>query len=147
MQAERRARSNPACHDPPPLAVIAYLVTLELQRRSADAEPGDAKLALPFRLMVCGRGAPHCVHTPPSFWRTVRFGADGEVLALLNRVIGVPLETDAEEIRLKAALWRAAIVPSMVHCGDEPKAGTEHEMTPFPLPIGTVDAGAANQYM
>ena len=96
--------------------------------------------------MVCGRGAPHCIHTPASFWRALRFGSDGDVLALLNRVIGVPLETDESQIPLKAALWRSAIVPSMVHCGDEPKAGTEEAMPPFPLPIGTADAGAANQY-
>ena len=67
-------------------------------------------------------------------------------MSLLNEVIAVP-QPSADELTTKAALWRAAIVPAMVHCGEEPKIPPEDdEMPPFPLPVSTPDVGRANRY-
>jgi hypothetical protein len=95
---------------------------------------------------VCGRGAPHCVHTSIGFWRTARCGSDAAFMQLLSEVIAVPLPT-ADALPAKAALWRAAIVPAMVHCGDDPTLPSEEgAMPPFPLPPSTPDMGRANAY-
>ena len=123
-------------------AMLAYLITLELQRRAAAAA-AEAANRLPFRLIVCGRGAPHCVHTAAAFWQTLRRGSDDEVLALLNQKIGVPLESEPEAIRHKAALWRASIVPAMVHVGTSPKVGSKVD---FPLAADEASAAEANVY-
>ena len=133
-------------------AMLAYLVTLELQARAnanANTNASDARAVrrLPFRLIVCGRGAPHCVHTSMDFWRVARCGSDDEFMRMLNKTIAVPLPQAGEDaggddgeshLARMAALWRAAIVPAMVHCGDEPRlprgGGNGGEMSPFPLP-------------
>ena len=139
-------------------AMLAYLLVLELQRR-AESHP-SSNAALPFRLFVCGRGAPHCVHTTPDFWTTVRSGSDRELMTTLNRMIGVPLpaavaadahaelevvdeEADAAaaaELVATAELWRASISYSMVHVGDEPLVADPLTTPPFPTPEDALDA-------
>ena len=142
-------------------AMLAYLMTLEMERRAAGATPTHTPTPTPtpsppppprppFRLFVCGRGAPHCVHTSRRFWRAARCGTDDAFMTLMNDVIAVPLPA-AAELPLKAGLWRAAIVPAMVHCGDEPKLPPSEEegegaMPPFPLPPSTPDVAGAYRH-
>lgn len=109
-------------------AMLAYLMAAEIQHRQ---QAGRWPARLPFRLFVCGRGAPHAVHVSSAFTLTLRCGSDVEVMDLMHSVLGVPVESDAAELKAQAALWRAAIVPAMVSV---PPRASSTDVPPFPLP-------------
>jgi surfactin synthase thioesterase subunit len=135
-------------------AMLAYLVTVEMQRRAAaTAAPANVSgggsgwpAKLPFRLVVCGRGAPHCVHASLSFWRMMRLGTDADVTTALNELLGVPVDSDPDAMHYQASLWRAAIVPAMVHVGSGFTVPPPDKTPAFPLPMSTADKKNANPY-
>ena len=114
---------------PPPYAImgfssgamLGYLLVLELQRRGAPP---------PFRLIAVGRGAPHNIHMPPSFWRLMYAAEDAKVMSHLHELLAVPLDAEARP-------WRGAISCASVHVGT-PAVPDAREVPPFPLPK-TVD--------
>jgi surfactin synthase thioesterase subunit len=88
-------------------ALFCYLLTLELARRGAP---------LPFRLLVCGRGAPHCEWDPFTI-RTMRCADAASMQQWLFEGLGVQKESDASLVARKNALWRAPLLTAAVAVG------------------------------
>jgi len=98
-------------------ALFAYLIVLELARRRAP---------LPFRLVVCGRAAPHIVWAPATV-RLMRCGDAAEMDHWLYRGLAVPMAQPSKEgeevdfasdtIRQKHAFWRAPLLTSALCAG------------------------------
>jgi surfactin synthase thioesterase subunit len=66
---------------------------------------------------------------------------------MLCGMLQVPLERDDDECEALAKLWRASIVPAMVHVGAASTHATmSHTMPPFPLPAATADAATVHEY-
>ena len=114
-------------------AHLTYLLVRELERRlrvKPTAPAATPALALPFRLFVCGRHAPHYMHAGLAYWRSLWSAEDAEVLVMFHKGMGIPLEPDPALAGLKGRLWRADILSTSVHVG-EPKVPTDHVLNEF----------------
>ena len=103
-------------------ALFSYLIVLELARRRAP---------LPFRLLVCGRSAPHMMWKA-SHLRVMRCGIAEDFQEWLHQALAVPkdervpTEDEGEDAvaafeaarEAKHALWRAPLLTSAICAGN-----------------------------
>lgn len=119
-------------------AMFGYLLVLELARRRAP---------LPFRLIVCGRAAPHIIWAPATV-RTLRCADEAAMEEWLWQALAVAKEAPGEDgagadlqtpaVARKHALWRAPLLTAALCSGAfDPEVATG----PFVAAGGTRGGG------